>query len=460
MQPAFLRFWRTDITRDRFLEYASLEDRQSLRLVSHEFSHYVAPHLFSHIKISFGPNTFTRPARMAALGRIGYSVRSVSFDMPHTPDTFLPPVIDPNTGEEHKFFYDPQLAMRRPRSSSSGSSSASASSSSTCKYGSWEMNDLLVKQYPPLFHAATNVSSFIRAFTSMSSLRHLKVSCPGQPPPQRYRRSIVDYTLISLRIALERAPLVDLSTLSLSPIHAGAVLYLRPHFGIGTSPASTRRWHQIKTLDIVMDSFDYGPDYPTDHLKILHTYLQSFKYLESFTFRWNGCKGPSPLSLPTEPCLAATRALDGSSACPTTFANPPFAPLRFRHLQRMFLENGLMDASQIAAFIMSHRKVLREYEFEDVHLRRGTWDEALEPLTRISGGEEWKRKQEEVMDVPLILSPAKSPVECVQTAMWEDPPKRRALQTLRRASLRTKEMLGAGPEHVRKLLRSSVLTWR
>ena len=452
---AFLKFWRTDLTRDCFLSYTTNDDRQSLRLVCHEFSQQVAPCLFSHIKISFGTNTFTRLARMDALEGIGHHVKSASFDMPHTSDTFLAPLLDPVTGEERVFIYEPQIALHRPASSDSRSS--------VPKYGSWEMNDLLVKQYPPIFHAATNIPSFIRAFNAMPSLRHLRISCPGQSSSQRYRRNAVDYALISLRIALEKASLPDLDTLSLYPVHPAAVLYLRPQFGVGTSPASTRRWRQIKKLTIEMDSFPFGADCPSEHLKLLHSYLRCFQSLEHFTFRWRGFKGPSPLSLSTEPCILSLAALQSSKACPKTSIKPPFPPLKFRKLQSLYLENAVVDASQIAAFVMAHRKILHEFAFEDVHLRLGTWDDALSPLTRISGNEDWKKKQEEVMDVPLMLSPLAGVVstDCVAENMWEDEKKRnRALQTLRKASLRTKEMLGAGPEHLRRLLRSSVFTWR
>jgi hypothetical protein len=450
---AFIKFWRTDLTRDCFLSYAAKEDCQSLRLVCHNFSTTVAPHIFSDIKISFDTNSFTRLPRMAALERVGHYVKTLSFHMSHTPDTFLAPLLDPVTGEEQTFIYEPSCGSSRP--------SSSTSRSSTPKYGTSEMNDLLVKQYPPIFHAATNISSFIRAFNAMPFLRHLRISCPGQPSGQHYRRDAVDYALISLRMALERSVLPDLDTLSLQPVHPAAVFYLRPQLGFGATPASAKRWHNIKNLTIEMDSFSFGPEWPSDHLKILHTYLKSFTLLESLTFRWRGSKGPSPLSLHAEPCVAASRVFDCSSACPKASAKPPFAALRFRHLKKMLLENAIVDAAQISAFIMSHRKVLHDFQFEDMHLRSGSWDDALAPLTRISGNENWKKKQEEVMDVPLILSPTTTyPPECVDELMWEDEKKGHStLRTLRKASLKTKEMLGSGPEHLRKLLRSSFL-WR
>lgn len=438
--PAFHTFWRTDLTRDVFLSFVSKEDQASLRLTCQECSLGVAPTLFQKISVSFTTNTFTRPARMAALERIGGHVRHFSFYMPHSADTFLAPLLDPFTGEEQVFVYEPTTGQHRPSSSGSQSSS---------KYGSWEMTDLLVKQYSPLFHATANVSSFVRAFSAMPALRSLMLSSPGQSPSQIYRRSAVDYALISLRMAIEQAPLPRLESLTLDHVHPSSTFYLRPQFGIGASPASARRWRQIKKLEIRMECPAFGDGQATDHLKFLHSYLRSYPLLEDLTFEWLTRKGPCPLSLSSEPCLAPG-ALDCSAACPKTFARPP-NPLKFRKLRRMVLENSILDASQISDFITTHRKVLREFEFENVHLRTGTWDDALAPLTRISGNDSWKEKQEEVMDVPLVLSPAKEQ-ECIAETMWEDPRKRRPFHTLRKASMRTKEMLGA--------LRSSMLTWR
>jgi len=437
---AFLTFWRTDLTRDCFLTFMTKDDQASLRLTSHECSLGVLPSLFKEIQISFGTNTFTRPARMAAWERIGGYVRNFTFSITHSPDTFLAPLLDPFTGEEQVFVYEPYLGLHRP---------SSAGSQLSSKYGSWEMNDLLVKQYSPLFHATTNIPSFIRAFNAMPALRSLKISCPGQSPAQIYRRSAVDYALISLRMAVEGTPLPRLESLILDGVHPSAVFYLRPQLGIGASPSSARRWRQIRKLKIHMQCPAFGDGQPTDHLKLLHSYLQSYPLLEDLSFEWLDQKGPCPLSLSSEPCLAPG-TLDCSAACPKTFANPP-RPLKFRKLRRMVLENSVLDARQISDFIMAHRKVLREFEFESVHLRTGTWDDALAPLTHISGNESWKEKQEEVMDVPLMLSPVEEP-ECIKEVMWEDQKKRRPFHTLRKASMKTKEMLGA--------LRSSVLTWR
>ncbi|EXJ66308.1 uncharacterized protein A1O5_10460 [Cladophialophora psammophila CBS 110553] len=453
---AFAAFWRTDLARECFLSHLQKDDLLSLRLVNKAFADDIAPTLFKNLDIHFNTNTFSRRSRMFALNRIGHHVRGLSFIMPHHSDTFLPPLLMPGTLEEVTFIYEPRINNSRPHSSSSSSSSASSSAS---KYGSWETNDLLVKQYPPLFHAATNVDSFFHALSSMPSLQHLQISCPGQPVSQRYRKDIVDYALISLRLAVEAAKPSQLESLTLAPIHPAAVFHMRPHLSIGSSPASSRVWKRIKSLNIEMDGFEYGRDHPSDHLKILHSYLQTFQALEHLKFQWLGIKGPCPLALHTEPCTSRPTSLDCSKACPNASTRSSCRPLRFRHLKSMRLSNASLDAVQASGFIMSHRKVLHEFQFDRCHLRSGTWDDALAPLTRIVGNDSWKQKQEEVMDVPIMLSPLdeKTEMDCVQDHLWDDVfRKSKGLQTLRKVSLKTKVLL---PEQVRRLLRNARVAW-
>ena len=448
---AFLRFWQNDLIRHTFLSHSSQEDLKALRLVCYEFADDVAPTLFSSINLHFTANSFSRQARLFALERIGHHVKTFIFSMPHSTETFLPPLIAPDTLEEINFSYEPKLFNSRPSSSSSSSSGS--------KYGSWEMSDLLIKHYPPLFHAATNVPTFARALAAMPKLRELHISCPEQGSGQRYRRNVVDYALISLRIAVEQANPSDLQTLALDKVHPAAALYLRPQLSYGASPASTRVWRRIKKLDIAMDSFAYGRDIPSDHLKALHTYLQSFCSLEHLRFRWLGDKGPCPLSLDAEPCTSRPVSLDCAKACPKSCALPSCKPIKFRHLQKMQLENATLDAGQAAAFITLHRKVLHEFQFDECHLRSGTWDDALAPLSRIAGNDRWKQQPEEVMDVTLVLSPVdtRASVECVRSKLWDDPTlRRKGYEALKKMSLRTKEMM---PGHVKRLFRGSRIGW-
>ncbi|MCJ1415505.1 hypothetical protein MMC32_001837 [Xylographa parallela] len=459
---AFLRFWWTDTVRDNFLSYVPKEDLCPLRLACHDFGVRTAPLLFRQLAITFRPSTFTKPARMVALERIGHHVRELTFNMPHGPDTFLPPLLDCVTGEEITFAYEPCCLPAR----------SSAARLSVPTYGSWEMTDLLVKQYPPLFHAAANVSSFIRAFSALPNLKHLKISCPGQEAAHRYRRNTVDYALISLRIAVERSPLPDLDTLSLLSIHPGSLLYLNPTMGFGALPNSAKRWRQIRKLAIHMDTIPYSLTSPTDHLKFLHSYLQTFSCsVRRLVFRWNGPKGPFPLALGSEPSLTTPSP---PLACPRR-CHLALRPLKFARLRFMEVENATLDASQVSSFITAHRRSITEFNFEDSNLRTGTWDEALAPLTRISGNERWKKKSEEVMDVPLVLSPVGLEEGEVQRVRREQEgvmervrKEQRHLRSPAPGTGAWGKVMGARgrglfwgtEEHMRKFLRSSVLAWR
>lgn len=448
---AFFTFWRNDLTRSCFLSHTARDDLKSLRLACSDFAFDLAPVLFSSINLHFTTNSFGRQARMVALERIGHHVKTFNFTMVHSAETFLPPLIAPDTLQEINFVYEPQAVTSRPASASSASSGS--------KYGSWEMSDLLIKHYPPLFHAATNVPAFVRVLTALPNLSELRVSCPNQGAGQRYRRDVVDYALISLRMAVEQANPSFLQSLVLDDVHPATALYLRPQLSYGASPASTRVWRRVKKLDIAMSSFAYSRDSPSDHLKVLHTYLQSFCSLEHLKFRWLGEKGPCPISLDAEPCTSRPASLDCAKACPRSCMLPSCKPIRFRHLRTMHLENAILDSSQAAAFIMSHRKVLHEFQFDECHLRSGTWDDALAPLSHITGSDNWKQKQEEVMDVPLLLSPGgeRPSVDCVRSRLWDDPTlRRKGYEVLRKMSLRTKEIL---PGHVKRLLRGARVGW-
>lgn len=447
---AFLRFWWTDKTRDSFLSCVPKEDLAPFRLACHDFGARAAPVLFENISITFRASIFTKPARMAALDRIGVHVRTLKFSMAHSAETFLPPLLDPVTGEETTFIYEPHVQSTKD----------CASRISAPTYGSWEMTDMLVKQYSPLFHAAANVPSFIRAFSAVPKLKHLKISCPGQESAQRYRRSTVDYALISLRIAVERSRLSALDTLSLIAVHPGAPLYLNPLMGFGVLPNSAKRWRQIRKLTIYMDSIPLSASSSSDHLKALHSYLQVFSSgLRQFKFRWHGTKGPCPLSLGKESHLQTSSP---SLACPRR-CHIALCPLRFERLRDMEVENIVSDASQISSFITTHQKTLRDFNFEDTHLRNGSWDEALAPLTRISGSEKWKEKSEEVMDVPLMLSPVELPDAQLNKVVLENS---RVTSSPRpyhggwqKAGAKSRELFKGTPEHMKSFLRISLSSW-
>lgn len=89
-------------------------------------------------------------------------------------------------------------------------------------------------------------------------------------------------------------------------------------------------------------------------------------------------------------------------------------------------------------FIMSYCNVLHEFQFEKVHLRSESWDGALS-LTRIRGNEDWRNKQQDVMDVLLILSsvdlvgPKWWEDELVERLLWDDETKMKGMKAFRKA---------------------------
>jgi hypothetical protein len=375
---------------------------------------------------------------VSALERIGHYIQQVTFVIAHIAETFLPPVIDAGSGREQTFVYIPQHQQGPPRSP---------------KYGTWKMTDLLVKQYPPLFHAATDIPSFIRVLSCLKNLRHLRITCEGQPPSHRYRRSVVDYALISLRIAVEQVSLKFLDRLSLLSVHPAAVLYLQPNLGFGASPASRRRWSQIRHLTIHMESFPYREGSPTNHFKLLHAYLQSFPELRTLVFQWKGERGLSPLSLANEPCLRNTtnkRLRQSDSAQ----RRPVLRPLKLPYLQDVELVNVVMDASQVASFILDHRKSLHEINIQDIRLRAGTWDEALAPLTRISGSARWKQYQtrECSVDVPIMLKPMAVSQQSMPPGVH---PVQRHCEALYSLATQADERSWGRPDHMKRQLPSS-----
>jgi hypothetical protein len=385
--PTLLRLWRDEGIRSSLLSHMDNPTICSLRLTTSECCELTTPTLFARTRLNFSPSALTRPCRLEALSRVGHHIQHFTFSMPHTDSTFLPPLLNPLTGREVNFLYTPHTSM--------------ASVIHRPKYGSPELGDVLTQQYPPIFHAATNVPAFIAAMSYMPNLRHLTISCPGQDPAQRYRRDAVDYALISLRIAIERAPLTRLEKLSLSNMHPAGLHYLRHKPGFGCTPSAGRRWKQIKKLNITMDSWDFlGPRPGLDHLKILDDYIRTFSSnLEKVSFGWNGRKGPCPFTLFTDQLFAPPRAATKLFAEVTSPMSPlPAAPPRpamiFPKLRYMQVRNATMAAEQVADFVYEHRHTVREFDFENVFLvNGGTWDEALAPLSDISGSDEWQSQR-------------------------------------------------------------------
>lgn len=437
--------WQRGTIRKNLSCYLMRNDLASCRLVCRDLAVQLAPLLFSNITIVFRCRAFTRPSRLVALARIGHHIQDMTFKIPHTAETFLPPVIDLVTGTEQTFVYMPQ--HRRGASQS-------------LRYGSPEITNLLVKQYPPLFHAATDIPSFVHVLSLMKNLRHLRITCEGQPGSHRYRRSVVDYALISLRMAVELAPLKCLASLSLLSVHPAAVLYLQPNLAFGASPGSRKRWAQIQHLTIHMTSFPHERGEPTDHFKLLHAYLQSFPQLRELVFHWERERSLSPFSLATELCLqSSTRYPPSRRGWSWTRSRSP-RPLRFPLLHKIELVNAITDAGQIATFLFDHRQTLRDCNFQDIALRTGTWDEALAPLTRLNSLGQWKDTQgdEETVDVPIVLSSTGVRQQQQQQGTYATERQKEGLCSLARA--RARERIWGKPDHMKQLLPSSVFSWR
>ncbi|EMC99315.1 hypothetical protein BAUCODRAFT_398985 [Baudoinia panamericana UAMH 10762] len=384
----FLKFWLDDICRDRFLSYVPRADLANIRLSCHDFSVRAAPALFSDLSITFRTGTFTKPATVAALDRVGCYVNRLTFNVPHTLETFLPPLIEPDTGEELSFTYTPQIQIP---------------SATRPKYGDAGTTEVLTRQWPALFHAATNVPAFVRVFSALINLNSLQISCPGYEPSMRRRRSVVDFVLISLRIAVEQNCLNALNTLALAPIHPGALLYLLPTVGYGATPRSLRAWSRIRHLRTAVEATAAsGQAVLADDRNLLQAYIAHFQAnLESIDFLWHGQKGawPFPHALvpnsDTHPALRMAPAVN----LPTHSSSKPARPLYFQQLRNIKVANTTASASDIQSFVETHRCTLEDVDLEDVELGGGTWDDALAPLTRQD------RHRTNYADIPIMLSP-------------------------------------------------------
>jgi hypothetical protein len=383
---AFYCLWQNQNIREKLFELLPKEDICAIRLANSACCNLVTKRLFLRANLTFSANSLNKASRLEALSRIGHHIEHLTFFLPHSNATFLPPLIHPQTGQEICFLYNPHTStesgMTRP------------------KYGNSELGEILTQQYPPLFHAATHVPSFINAMKHMTNMRHLTIKTPGQDPKERYRRDIVDYALMSLRISLERAPLTKLSKLTLSGVHPSAFNYLRHAPGFGALPSASVRWRQIRKLYISVESWDfYGPSPGLDHLKIIDDYIRTFApRLEKLSFTWLGRRGPCPIALSDDPLFAPPRnskKLFNEVTSPMSPLPPrPFRrPLYMPRLRSMSVRNATMNVDQLRGLVSSHKHTVREFDFENVALiKGGSWDEALAPLTEGESSDSWSRR--------------------------------------------------------------------
>ena len=158
-------------------------------------------------------------------------------------------------------------------------------------------------------------------------MRCLKVECPGQEAANRFRRSVVDYALISLRTAAETIELPALEELVLGgPMHPAGLLYLSPSeaAGFGADEMAMKRWKAITKLSIELQSF--GDAVAPDHLKFLHAYLRQFAgQLTHFKFRW-GCSGDGKLKSKSKGVgkgIGVCAGKGSAGPCPLTLDSRP-----------------------------------------------------------------------------------------------------------------------------------------
>jgi hypothetical protein len=412
----FLKFWLTDQCREHLISALPKQDLANLRLVCHDFSARAASTLFEDLHITFRPGVLTRPARLAALDRVGHHVKHLTFSIPHTAESSLPPLIHPETGEEVNFTYTPQTDVSNARQA---------------KYGDEDITELLAHQYPPLFHAATNVPAFIRGLSCFVHLKHLEISCPGSESYSNHqsRRSTVDFALISLRIAIERSYMNALDTLTLSPIHPAGLFALSPLSSCGATPASAKRWAGIKHLSIstpaLPPSRSPHADQQKDASKLLTSYLSIFQpSLHALDFTWLGVKGPLPFHKPatssTPQHYSPARHNSHHNRKPQTDRT-----LHFPLITTLSITNAQTKASALRALAILHSSTLQTLELTNVELTAGTWEEAFAPLLKTktrntSNHNSPPRKRharhdgnaipaapvEEMADIPIMFAPS------------------------------------------------------
>jgi hypothetical protein len=380
--PSFLEFWNLEACRGGLLRHLAPSDLSALRLVCHGISEQVTDQAFSSIDITFRARTFSKSARLAALQRIGHYIKDVTFHLPRNTDTRLPPLVDPYSGEQKEFVWKPSAATstKRPR------------------YGTTEIADLLIRQYPPLFHAATNVQSFINAMSSLTNLQHLRVSCLGAEeaiPRRAQGTDIMQVALTSLLYAVERAKFKHLDTVTLSNIWHTDIIALSS-LSKCANPGSAKRWSNVRILDISV-SLGFHSPIKNDQLKLLREYIRGYRGLRRFSFQWIGARGLSPLpELLIEQKNTHPAFRDASLSTSAAL---------FPHLEYLTLNNVIISAPQIQRLLQTHKSTLKEVDLENVVLKDGNWHDALATMDGVDVKTKAPHTAEEG-DVPIMLAPS------------------------------------------------------
>ena len=352
--------------RGKIFSYLAAQDIASLRQTSSRIRKEITPTVFRTLKVTFQALTF-HPERVRALGRIGHHVKIFRFVFPHSEETYMPPMLDPETKELISLVYEPSIRNGDLKGAS--------------KFGNKMMDALALNNYGIILMSALDSHQFTKCFLSMKNLRTIIISCPGIPLGEPGRRCIVDFALLSLRTAIERSRPPRLRAIHFDPVHLSGVQHLLPgEFSpMRTSTNSPRVWNQIKKLTLKISAWvplasGQGTqlEYWT-HMRFLHRFLENFPTVKNLSFGWTReSRGICPLTLDAMPYMSPNQ-----HGGPSVIVD---RPLKFSKLHNLKLENVAVDSRAFKLFLGRHTTGFREWNLDDVYFASGTLEDALEPL--------------------------------------------------------------------------------
>ncbi|KAK8153598.1 hypothetical protein IWX90DRAFT_514282 [Phyllosticta citrichinensis] len=174
-------------------------------------------------------------------------------------------------------------------------------------------------------------SFWVHMFSMVSfTITGLAISAPGINTWDWLAYGAIERQIGSIRVAMESSLPRGLTVLSLDPINAGALLYLRWRGAsiLSSSAHAELFWSNLVHLKVKLFNplGHLTPTNSVDFLKTLHDFLGSFRRsLRALSFEWLGPQGPSPLFL------------DMSTDFEGLFAARPFqwSALTFAHLENV-----------------------------------------------------------------------------------------------------------------------------
>ncbi|KAK7533151.1 uncharacterized protein J3D65DRAFT_634531 [Phyllosticta citribraziliensis] len=174
-------------------------------------------------------------------------------------------------------------------------------------------------------------SFWMQIFAMLSfTLTSLAISAPGMNTWDWLAYGAIERQIGAIRVAMESSLPRGLTVLSLDPINAGALLYLRWRGAsiLSSSAQAELFWSNLVHLKVKLFNplGHLTPTNSVDFLKTLHDFLGSFRRsLRALSFEWLGPQGPSPLFL------------DMSTDFEGLYAAHPFqwSALTFAHLENV-----------------------------------------------------------------------------------------------------------------------------